>query len=89
MSGCRLLFTSYAPYLSTRKEDETKSGNYLEIIREQQVTLRRRVEMDQLVALNVRYEGDNEASQVFQLTTDTQWPDLEAMVNQNLRPVLS
>ncbi|XP_071149090.1 next to BRCA1 gene 1 protein-like [Mytilus edulis] len=38
------------------------------------------VEMDELIAINVRYEGDNEASQIFQLNPKTQWRDLEAML---------
>ena len=36
--------------------------------------------MGECVALNVRYEGDNDPSQVFQLNPQTQWQDLEAML---------
>lgn len=42
------------------------------------------VEMDELIAINVRYEGDNEASQIFQLNPKTQWRDLEAMVKSEI-----
>ena len=36
--------------------------------------------MEEVIAINVRYEGDNDPSQIFQLHCQTQWRDLEAML---------
>jgi hypothetical protein len=46
------------------------------------LTFSRRLQMEEVITINVRYEGDKYPSQIFQLHCQTQWRDLEAMVKK-------